>query len=607
MSYASSDTSAEFSEFFAVAQQTQRFFKSFQPLKNTLTCHPQSYENPLKPVGANSLTTTTGKNDKGEYDTFVKVQINEATDPITNEIITLRVFNTKRIGFAIPMYKNHYLVNLSSPINPVCYPALEMDNVTITKQAESFGDRIIQLRNVIKQHPIGRRALSAVPDINVLRIQMNEFIQNYMTFAVPINFSHNDLHVNNIVFNKADHLTLIDFGRCFCDLQGVFSNEQLVALADDFKKFNLQIPKTNGVIDINALYVRRYQTTDYGCLCDIAALALYFTIFTPFQYNQFCTVDLLAQPQSATFDYTTGNTCKDWIDVGLLWFCCYIYAVHSAHLNTFDLTKQLTLHWPGVRDSLIETNYAIHPDVYYLKGDRIPNATFKLFIDKLDRLLDDEYNKDGKKIVKDVNKELITNILTLLSTKYSFNGGKSDGNRSTMFNKDTKKQPRNHLQKGGMITEPVDEWFEMVEKQPTVKSINTAFMEEFVSFHGPKITKDTPYDEKLMQSYNKERRTQTIQKLNSIFGVPPTSMRAGPGADYKDLKVVGPPFSVPYVSVTSGPGGSSNKVHKVYTDPNTKRKYIRKSSQKWFLNEHRGMYRYVDKEKTKITLTKSAK
>ena len=52
-------------------------------------------------------------------------------------------------------------------------------------------------------------------------------------------------------------------------------------------------------------------------------------------------------------------------------------------------------------------------------------------------------------------------------------------------------------------------------------------------------------------------------------------------------------------------GGSNKKTYKIKTensDKKSKRKYIRKSNEHWYLDEHRGQYRYSDETRTKIYL-----
>jgi len=49
-------------------------------------------------------------------------------------------------------------------------------------------------------------------------------------------------------------------------------------------------------------------------------------------------------------------------------------------------------------------------------------------------------------------------------------------------------------------------------------------------------------------------------------------------------------------------GGGRGKARKIYTDPKTKRRYVRKAKAPWYLDEHRGKYRYTNNARTHITI-----
>jgi hypothetical protein len=53
---------------------------------------------------------------------------------------------------------------------------------------------------------------------------------------------------------------------------------------------------------------------------------------------------------------------------------------------------------------------------------------------------------------------------------------------------------------------------------------------------------------------------------------------------------------------TRGGSASSHKDYKIYVCAETTRKYIRKSNERWYLDENRGKYRYSDEKKTKISM-----
>jgi hypothetical protein len=58
-------------------------------------------------------------------------------------------------------------------------------------------------------------------------------------------------------------------------------------------------------------------------------------------------------------------------------------------------------------------------------------------------------------------------------------------------------------------------------------------------------------------------------------------------------------------SSSKAAGGSNKKTYKIKTDNSdkkSKRKYIRKSNEHWYLDEHRGQYRYSEETRTEIYL-----
>jgi hypothetical protein len=65
-----------------------------------------------------------------------------------------------------------------------------------------------------------------------------------------------------------------------------------------------------------------------------------------------------------------------------------------------------------------------------------------------------------------------------------------------------------------------------------------------------------------------------------------------------------------HVNVPAPAAGGATTSHKSYTiklERKTQRKYIVKSSKKWYLDEHRNQYRYADAQKTSLTLRTSTK
>lgn len=60
------------------------------------------------------------------------------------------------------------------------------------------------------------------------------------------------------------------------------------------------------------------------------------------------------------------------------------------------------------------------------------------------------------------------------------------------------------------------------------------------------------------------------------------------------------PFPDPFPDQVAG--APTAKAYKLYIDHSTQCKFIRKSKQRWYLNEHRGKYRYVDASHSHVKL-----
>jgi serine/threonine protein kinase len=96
-------------------------------------------------------------------------------------------------------------------------------------------------------------------------------------------------------------------------------------------------------------------------------------------------------------------------------------------------------------------------------------------------------------------------------------------------------------------------------------------------------------------------RSNQVSPTSPIFPTPPSgqvpsSQRSPLSRRIGDSRPPGPPGQ---------PGGSMS--YKISIDRSTKRKYVRKSNKKWFLDENRGKYRFTDEEHKFILIKNSKK
>jgi hypothetical protein len=488
---------------------------------------------------------------------FMKVRISDNSDPLINEVIYTKILNKYDTDLFVK-YINHGIIsgNCFSDINFSRYK-FNIENLNPDIQYQFLVTSIIS--NPLTLYDCITPINGHYPSIMLaLPIdEVNTMLDKYAKIAKPIGFMHNDLHLDNILFDK-DHFKIIDFGRCFVNDEELNKYDGLLS---DFSKY-YTIGNIRGIKNIthysfdNDLRLTNSPNYEFGYLSDIAALSLNFLIRLQKSYlfPKWCKLDTnlnVINFNKATISKKEIDEIKNdpfkWLYIGLLWFTCY---VNFVNLEQYKIDKYFVFNKDTIKD-LVMCNYTFLPKIY--ETDACKKYLNNCYTN-LQYLFDPEFNQSGGAMnISDQN-----------------NIEKTDYNN-------------------------IYELYLQDKENLSDKIIYPSLSDDY------RLKHCLSYTSSLYQELNS--KLKTLYKPSSRI-VPSTKIVEPSGI----LSARRYPISTAVIdkvipnNKVSAAAGSSKRIYKIIIDRINKRKYIRKSNKKWYLDENRGKYRYADVDHKTITI-----
>ena len=478
---------------------------------------------------------------------FTKIQIADLSDPLINEVIYTRVLGDKR---KIKLFNG-------TSIFPE-YIKHGLIKIISKNPLQNTLKPFLQTNVIGKGESLYNQILKTPNDNNIHLVNaVKTLLINYMNNAKDLGMTHNDLHLKNILAHKDGSLAMIDFGRCYINPEKLPGPEDIT---DAYAKFN-QMPGVKPLVD-NKFNIKDIE---YGYMCDIATVTLNVM---PFKFYDFPEWFQVSKQGLKNLDYTITIqknvydllTCKNFPkDIhdnhsyfifyqGLAWVVSYIVACSKY------LKDPLTVKDDGDRISITRDELIKHGAIF---RNNVFNPMY--------------YNND---IIQRQCKE-IYRTCSIIFIPAGTGGKPKKLNRS-------KHQKKMH----GYGSEQFEMDIEEKQRWLHEASLSTHYCMYDQAIKNWEKTKQSPTPQNQLVTVDGKINVEP-QQSSSNFKKLLDSLPVGPDSPCA--------------------AGGNIKTHKIYIDPTTKRKYIRKSSTRWYLDENRGKYRYADDLRTKIILLGKSK
>ena len=486
-------------------------------------------------------------------------------------------------------------------------------------------------------------------DLHMSNIQI-ENGETYIKFSSPDN-------INNL------SPKIIDFGRCFIRDEDTIKSDKkftidlakYINFKADFAKFN--IPET--INFENEWRLVNMKLENCGYLCDVAQVAFNLLLSGAIKNNREWFKISIYDAGKREFVHIDFNKIeklskKDLtiLDHGFIWLSCYLYACKTEIYNNIYVGRSFFVP-DGFRKQdmntvlgqtvlLSDKGNIIQFDLNRLMNNTllVKNGMFNPSVISDDDLVQDmTYFKYSRIFPENfpVKGGSEKKLITLRK--------KDDKNRRQYINQmssETSSQssaifqhtlnPHEPLKSTELPTDNTPEYYtplpsSEIDLDNLDKSITQIFLEEILKTKAFKSEFDVEeFDVEEFENRDANRdanrdvafaNRDAVYVNNDVTGscVPcnnkgkpnileklkPLSSAVRLGMSWSNPKSSCCP-TVPGRGATAGGSASSQKDYKIYVCGETNRKYIRKSNERWYLDENRGKYRYSDEKKTKIVV-----
>jgi len=517
---------------------------------------------------------------------FLKIKKYYESDPLINEVINTKILSIFDINSIFPKYIDHFLIlqdciKSDKPLN--CY----LNECLITElinKPKTLYDYLKDIRNMPQTRNKTYKQYAVLS-------RLSKALENYVKVVKDLGFIHNDLHSNNILIDNdgTGIFKIIDFGRSYMDpiIRCNILEKQKIDINNLFNKFNININFNPNIslkdkatlIDRNIICLAtRFRVTNFssefdldnlfGYMCDISQVAITTVTHIRFQYPDWLKIDTLNLIiNNIFFTKDMDHSINNLQNINSL--------LYDQNINLIKTNLNL----------LFNDNKTDNDDFKYLYIGLYWYVCFANFKTLLNALFDKNLTEFFK------NKIISINLYDLYNGNILLENGMFNPiiyehpvcknymkicfqKLYTVFNElkpitisgGFKKKSKNNKKLIGGITESQ---FPLNPNQNTL-IINHSklidFDEKTIEIT-PGIIPE-PKNESLLNLYN--------ENINQILLQQKTK-------------------------------GGSQKSYKIVIDCTTKRKYVRKSNVRWFLDENRGKYRFVDKDRKYILIKKSKK
>lgn len=557
---------------------------------------------------------------------FLKVQENEMQDPLINEVVAIQVLNKleqDRTPKIFIEYKDHCIYAHPAPIT-IAGATLQTSQFfnTLSTQYHAMTPLWQYMKTKISNGWVkDDRLLPAME--NLAKAYKNLASKHYMT--------HNDLHVNNIMVlnssipsqNELD-IRIIDYGRVWFS-DSVYTEDVNELIKDSEKKYN----RLDGYYESKRKSpdLRKFQIThESGYICDVATLAFNAVFFLEdYDWPSWCTRKVLTTtnqngqanrelgfifgPQIDALNYVFNepNNSRTAVRDGLAWLTNYateffkiVPSFIEYPLNASSTIKDIKVNQFFMSLSTLQRTVLI-------KNNCFDPRPFLHIIRKLNNTITDFLNQKQNRQSQSGGRD--TNCLTMRSTSRKCTTEKINCMALKLEKVECmkKKQDICYSDMTGIGGAAIDKFEKQLKPYATVTSVRDlsidlkeAYMDKNKDIP-PEVNREhrnflsaglrTPLTDQELNGINKFLNAINIENTTKSNKAVPAKSASAQGAK-------------------SAKGGSPHHktTYAVRVEKGTHRKYVMRSNRKWYLDEHRGKFRYVVAgDKSLITMRKKEK
>lgn len=375
-----------------------------------------------------------------------------------------------------------------------------------------------------------------------IRREIDEMMRHYIKIAVPTQFAHNDLHANNILFDD-NTFNIIDFGRSYMNVNNNdrirdFIKPNMQDLQTAFTLFNYTQPQH--LLDLQtAINIDNpFLISQHGFMCDLAMVSLYLAVTTLFDHPNYLYITF-DSAKSAIININLTQSSQYPIDD-----CLSIGLAWAAcYIQVLYHSKNIT----NVNDPLVEGQIPDTPLCFRLRD------IYNIYLLSNLSFIPKWYNTYAIQVHDMFSKKFPSFHQKIYGTQRA--GG----------------QPSNPIKQSQTSYTQMEYTTHMKAMEAWLQENEATLVQPFNNIHYAQWVD------------NKNQLPDPIELVN------PEQYTMQP-----QTRVQFPPEN------PAAPAAGGAKVFKIFTDATTKRKFIRKANARWYLDQHRGKYRYVGNDKKKI-------
>lgn len=468
------------------------------------------------------------------------------------------------------------------------------------------------------------------------------FIRDLITFSMKTGFTHNDMHIANILYNtEVKYFTLIDYGRANFNTDDYMIHKKMHTIPhinaveqiqktllkgyDNFMLHKIVLgataadPATKQKQFREAMFNATYTYNQYVCVNDFPHLHMMHDL-AGLTKSVLAQLDFFTLPMYRTFREKYVET--RWQEIRTAYETS---TVRSQIVNRFKKLDILLTQCLGQNDKVITKQlvsdtldsdfcsnhfaFALAPGYFWMNAlERTgvkPEALWRIPAAKhfhrlepviFNKLFGANQQQDMKEYAKNIKKCIQIFVNVWMDTCTKLLTDETTGTTMTTT-----------MQQGGVLQN---------SKYSLIDDI------VFAADAADNRDSPTPTPEDLVMTPNFEYVSWAEEAEKHMLNVvtrakkhisekslPYPNQNAACYESKTNTKNLANAFAkCSHINTAAAAGGATS--HKSYTiklERKTQRKYIVKSSKKWYLDEHRNQYRYADAQKTSLTLRTSTK
>lgn len=364
----------------------------------------------------------------------------------------------------------------------------------------------------------------------------------YLELAKEHGITHNDMHLGNIMCHRKNgifDIKIIDFGRMH------IKDLDLQKYSETYQKVCLPVPNNKQVTS------KYHIEHDSGYLLDLATVSLSVLIYMEFDWPDFILLAendkedlfLIINPNAISIE--KPNYIFKPFYYGLATLACLIYAWYENYNKKYTMMKSYEKD-DGVLIVPISDLY----DYDKLEPLLCPCKTL---IKPTFEQIRNRFNNNMKQFKTNLEKIDIF---------------KKQGGHTSIKRRAPRKSRK---MTGSGFTPELPDGLTLVSRNPTEDPNKKAarlrrIAEKYGSIESPQDLAYRLLRDKALAKYSAPTSKFSPQPMNSYYHPIPKPVNVG---------------------------GKPPKQYKIYTEPDTKRRYLRHNNSRWYLDEHRGKYRYA--------------